>query len=187
MPVLADEDHVPGLGLLAGVDLPDRICFNSDQDRLVVTFPRKLGKCRCDHQVPISTVIQATTVDRDQLLDSAKDFANHALKAYTEDDIKTVLFNAAISLEHLAKAYLCTMNPALLVELRNGSFDSLLHLTGHGAKAKKPSPRTINGREAVERIKKVLPSLSLPKDRLDQLIDVRDGVVHVRADLPVPE
>lgn len=119
-------------------------------------------------------------MDRRQLLASAKDFADRALKAHTEDDAKFVLFSAAISLEHLCKAYLCDMNPALLMEIRNGQFDSLLHLTGYGIKARKlDSPRTISAREALARIERLLPGLAISKERLAQLIDVRDGVVHL--------
>ncbi|MEU8305024.1 hypothetical protein AB0C84_15835 [Actinomadura sp. NPDC048955] len=118
-----------------------------------------------------------TTVNRELLLDSALDFANRALKAYTENDTRVILVNAAISLEHLSKTYLCNMNPALLVELRNGSLDSLLHLTGHGDKAAKKFPRTISAREAIERLKKIIPNFMTP-ERINDLINIRDGVVH---------
>lgn len=82
-------------------------------------------------------------------------------------------------MEHLSKAYLCSVNPAYLVELRNGQFDSLLYLTGQGVKARKlKAPRTISAREALTRVEHLLPGLAAPRTRLEQLIDVRDGVVH---------
>lgn len=122
-----------------------------------------------------------TTVDRDQLLESAKDYADRALKAYTEEDTKVVLTDAAIGLEHLCKAYLCSLAPTLLMDIKNGQLDSLLYLSGHGTKAKDPSkgPRTISGRTAVERVRSVNRTLKVPQQQITDLIDVRDGVVHV--------
>lgn len=125
------------------------------------------------------TVSGVTIVDRDQLLASAKDFADRALRAYLEDDARITLTNAAFSMEHLSKAYLYSLHPALLMEIRNGQLDSLLHLVGHGAKAKKAFPRTISAKEALARVEHVLPALRAPKADLAQLVDVRDGVVHV--------
>jgi hypothetical protein len=66
------------------------------------------------------TVSGVTIVDRDQLLASAKDFADRALRAYLEDDARITLTNAAFSMEHLSKAYLYSLHPALLMEIRNG-------------------------------------------------------------------
>jgi hypothetical protein len=71
-----------------------------------------------------------TAIDQQQLLESARDFAERALNACLEDDTRVILANAAFSLEHLCKAYLYGMHPALLMELRNGQLDSLLHLVG---------------------------------------------------------
>ncbi|WP_188196636.1 hypothetical protein [Nonomuraea sp. SYSU D8015] len=94
---------------------------------------------------------------------------------------RVILTNAAIGLEHLCKAYLCSLHPALLMEIKNGQLDSLLHLIGHSARAKEPSkgPRTISGRVAVERVQAVPRGITVPQDQVRQLIDVRDGVVHV--------
>jgi hypothetical protein len=71
-------------------------------------------------------------IDQQHLLESARDFAELALNAYVEDDTRVILAKAAFSLEHLCKAYLYGMHPALLMELRNGQLDSLLYLVGHG-------------------------------------------------------
>ncbi|AQZ62759.1 hypothetical protein BKM31_15985 [[Actinomadura] parvosata subsp. kistnae] len=90
-----------------------------------------------------------------------------------------ILINAAFSLEHLSKAYLYAQHPALLMEVRNGQFDSLLHLTGLGGKARKlKAPRTISAKEALARVEQLM-TLRTPRAALDELIDVRDGVVHV--------
>jgi hypothetical protein len=121
-----------------------------------------------------------TAIDQQQLLESARDFAERALKAYLEDDTRVIPSNAAFSLEHLCKAYLYGMHPALLIELRNGQLDSLLHLVGHGDRARTTrSPRTISGRDALARVEHVLPNINVPRELLAQLIDVRDGMVHV--------
>jgi hypothetical protein len=121
-----------------------------------------------------------TIVDRDQLLDSARDFAERALKAHSESDDRVVLVNAAFSMEHLTKAYLYNMHPALLTDLRNGQLDALLHLVDLGNRARKATfPRTISAKEALARVEHVLPNLTVPKDLLHQLVEVRDGVVHV--------
>ncbi|GAA2112585.1 hypothetical protein [Actinomadura alba] len=127
--------------------------------------------------VPCATC-GVTTISRDQLLASAQNFAGRALRAYIDDDDQVILLHSAMSLEHLMKAVLCDMNSALLVEFRPGSLDSLLHLTGHGPKAKKKHPRTISAREALDRIRKIVSDLGVPKEKLEELIDVRDGVVH---------
>jgi hypothetical protein len=81
-----------------------------------------------------------TTVDHDQLIASAQDFAGRALKAYTEGDTRVILVNAAFSLEHLSKAYLSDLHPALLAEAKKDPPDSLLHLVGLGGKARSPFP-----------------------------------------------
>lgn len=89
-----------------------------------------------------------------------------------------ILIDAAFSLEHLCKAYLYDKHPALLMEIRNGQFDSLLHLTGLGGSARKlKAPRTISAKEALARVEQLM-TVRTPRLLLDQLIDVRDGVVH---------
>lgn len=120
------------------------------------------------------------TIDRDRLLESAKKYATKALGAYTDDDYEAALTDAAVSLEHLSKAVLCDLHPALLIELKNGPLDSLLHLVGHGDKAKKPSKgvRTISGPGAIARVKEVLPHIKVPQERIDQLIALRNGALH---------
>ena len=118
-------------------------------------------------------------VDRTQLVESARDFAGRSLRAYLKADNRVILMDAACSLEHLSKAYLASLHPALLMDIRNGQLDSLLHLVGCGDKAGAPFPRTISSREALNRVLRLLPGLDLPTLPLNQLIDVRDGIVHV--------
>ncbi|WP_433247645.1 hypothetical protein [Actinomadura nitritigenes] len=121
-----------------------------------------------------------TTIDQQQLLESARDFTDRALTAYTQGDERVVLVHAAFAMEHLSKAYLYGLHPTLLLDLQRGSVDSLLHLVNLGAMARKASfPRTISSKEARNRVADLLPSLTVPKDQLDKLIEIRDGVVHV--------
>ena len=121
-----------------------------------------------------------TTVNYDQLLASAKDYADQALRAHLQENAKIALTSAAFSMEHLSKAYLYSLHPALLVgDIRNNHVDSLLHLVGLGERAKRKFPRTISARDSLSRVEQMLPTLRTPKNDLAQLVDVRDGVVHV--------
>ncbi|MFI6803040.1 hypothetical protein [Streptosporangium canum] len=120
-----------------------------------------------------------TSLSREQLLKSARYFADIALNAYTIEDTQSILVNAAFSMEHVSKALLLSMHPTLLMEIRNGQFDSLLHLAGHGTKAiKLEEPRTIGAKEALARVRQVM-NINTAKDPLDRLIEIRDGVVHI--------
>lgn len=120
------------------------------------------------------------TIDRGRLLKSAKSYADRSLRAYADDDHEAALTDAAVSLEHLSKAVLCDLDPALLIELKNGPLDSLLHLVGHGDKAKKPAKdiRIISGAGAITRVKEVLPHIKVPQERINQLIALRNGALH---------
>ena len=132
----------------------------------------------CDHPMSISTVNQVSTLTFDELLNGARYHADAALTAYSNQDERAILFNAAISMEQLSKALLFSMHPALLAEVNNGKFDSLLHLTGFGHKADRLSvPKTIGAKAALIRVRQIM-DVKTPKTALDQLIDVRDGVLH---------
>jgi hypothetical protein len=92
-----------------------------------------------------------TTATRDQLLASARYFSDLALHAYTNGEPRSILVNAAFAMEDVSKALLLSMNPPLLMEIRNGQFDSLLHLTGPRCEGAQTSrrPRPIGAKEAV--------------------------------------
>ncbi|MFI6708486.1 hypothetical protein ACIBF7_18760 [Nonomuraea sp. NPDC050478] len=121
-----------------------------------------------------------TTMDHKELHASATDFARRALDAYVRNDIRVVLLNAAVSLEHLCKAYLCSLSPALLADIKNGTFDSLVLLTGHGHMIQNPKHlRTVGGLEAFRRTQLLLPKPQTPEAPIKQLINVRDGVIHM--------
>ncbi len=118
-------------------------------------------------------------LNRDGLLASAKDFADRALTAYIEDDTAVVLSHAATSLEHLAKAVLCSRNPVLLMDIQRGKLDSLVQLAGLPELAKKQEgPYTISGTEAINRVELLWPGIKKPKE-IDKLIAVRNMTLHV--------
>jgi hypothetical protein len=70
-----------------------------------------------------------------------------------------VLTFATVALEHLAKAYLCSPNPALIADLRGKDFDSLLHLVGEGGRAQSPHLRTVGATDAIDRSSRLIPRL----------------------------
>jgi hypothetical protein len=118
-------------------------------------------------------------MDHKELHASAVDFARRALDAYLRGDIKVVLLNAAVSFEHLCKAYLCNLNPALLMNIKNGTFESLVLLSGHGQMIKDSRLLTISGMEAFRRTQVLLPKPRVPEEPIKQLVNVRDGVIHM--------
>jgi len=119
-----------------------------------------------------------TALTYEQLLDGAEHFADLSLRAYMDGEHRAILVNAGISMEQLSKALLISINPAFLVELRSGSFDSLLHLTGHADKAPNmEAPRTVEAKEALIRVAKVT-GISATRDALYQIAAIRDSAVH---------
>ncbi|MEU4827709.1 hypothetical protein AB0H37_38090 [Actinomadura sp. NPDC023710] len=115
------------------------------------------------------------------LLDSARFFANRALRDSTSDDQFGVLLDAGTLIEHLSKALLISKNPAYLVESKPTNFDHLLHLTGQGGRAPLTGAvRTIGAYEAVTRVRRLVDIRTSQTD-LDQVLQVRNGIVHAGA------
>lgn len=120
-------------------------------------------------------------INDETLRRSGLEWIHKAFREYVDGGQAIVPTFAGIGLEHLAKAYLWTLDPALLVELR-GDFDSLLHLVGQGQHASRPYGRTIGAAEAVSRVRKVLaPFRALPNDPIDAIIQQRNGTLHAGA------
>lgn len=117
----------------------------------------------------------------DQLKTSSKRWMTAALAAFSEGpkSYDFAVHHAGIAAEHLLKAYLASLHPALIVEARD--FDSLLHATGHPAHASAPASRvkTIGLVEAHARVHKILRSqLPVGKQALDPVANARNGVAH---------
>lgn len=89
--------------------------------------------------------------------------------------------HAGTALEQLAKAYLASIDPTLVVDGRN--FDSLLHACGKGRHARLPASlmKTITMDEALKRCGQILPVIENLRGDLQRLVDARNGAIHVGA------
>ncbi|MFD4395553.1 hypothetical protein [Kitasatospora sp. NPDC058478] len=119
-------------------------------------------------------------MNAEQLKRSSQRWMDAALAAFVEgpDSYDFAVHHAGVATEHLLKAYLVGLHPALIVDGRH--FDSLLHATGLGAHAAPLTKvRTIGLAEAHERVLRLLPR-KIPIDRkaLEPLADARNGVAH---------
>jgi hypothetical protein len=93
------------------------------------------------------------------LCGSARRWATTALDAYMEDppDLDFAVHHMAVAVEHLSKAYLCSVSDVLLVS-SSPSLDDLLILAGHEHKTRRPrsSVKTIGGDVALSRVAEML-------------------------------
>ncbi|MGW5419762.1 hypothetical protein [Streptomyces sp. NPDC003943] len=119
-------------------------------------------------------------MDSEQLKRSSQRWMSAALAAFVEgpEGYDFAVHHAGIATEHLLKAYLAGIHPALIVDGRH--FDSLLHATGLGSHAGPLAKvKTIGLAEAHERVLKLLPKkISIDKKALEPLADARNGVAH---------
>lgn len=119
-------------------------------------------------------------MDSEQLKGSSHRWMNAALAAFVEgpESYDFAVHHAGVATEHLLKAFLAGIHPALIIDGRH--FDSLLHATGLGSHAGPLTKiKTIGLVEAHERVVKLLPR-KIPIDRkaLEPLADARNGVAH---------
>src|SRR5438874_28233 len=98
-------------------------------------------------------------MDAIRLQESSRRWMATGLEAFSsgEGSFDFAVHHHGVALEHLLKAYLASLHPALIVEPKD--FDSMLHATGHSDRAKRPSTRskTIGLFEAFVRVKRLLP------------------------------
>jgi hypothetical protein len=116
------------------------------------------------------------------LLASATFHAREALVTFTHDDERVVAaaMHCGIAAEHLAKSYLASLHPVLIVDGQH--LDSLLVMTGHGARsrAQPAEVRTISFTKAYERVRQLLkPVFHCPPGELDFLGSVRNAAAHL--------
>lgn len=117
----------------------------------------------------------------EQLKVSSQKWMAAALTAFSQgpESYDFAVHHAGIAAEHLLKAYLASLHPALIVEAKD--FDSLLHATGHGGHASAPMSRakTIGLVEAHVRVRKILGN-QIPIDQraLTPVANARNGVAH---------
>jgi hypothetical protein len=127
------------------------------------------------------TRVQLMDVDDDTLLQSAKRWMTVGLQQYVAgEDLDFAIHHVGVAIEHLLKAYLATLHPALVVDGRD--FDSLLHATGYGDRASKPLSgiKSIMGAEAFKRCRLLLKTdMRISEDGYQPLLDARNGVSHI--------
>ncbi|MGP4049336.1 hypothetical protein [Streptomyces sp. 2A115] len=117
----------------------------------------------------------------EQLKTSSQRWMTAALAAFSQgpESHDFAVHHAGIAAEHLLKAYLAALHPALIVEAKD--FDSLLHATGHGVHASAPASRakTIGLVEAHARVHKILrKQIPIDQRALAPVANARNGVAH---------
>lgn len=117
----------------------------------------------------------------DELLDSSRRFAQSAVAAYSAESWDVFYLHLATALEHLAKSVLASADPVLIADSRSG-FDTLLHLTGYGDRARIPefagAVKTVGLSDALERVARLIDNYKLPGPGVVHLIGVRNSFVH---------
>ncbi|MFE4449118.1 hypothetical protein [Streptomyces sp. NPDC056796] len=119
--------------------------------------------------------------DAQRLWYSSQKWMAAAFTAFSDGPVlkDMAVHHAGVAAEHLLKAYLAGLHPALIVEGKD--FNSLLHATGHGAHASAPrsQTRTIGLVEAYVRVAGILKgSMPVSRQELLPLAEARNGVAH---------
>ncbi len=97
----------------------------------------------------------------------------------TEDDQVRGVIDAGIAVEHMAKAMLAMLHPALLAD-RTGDLDTLLHLTGFGQLSKVGTHeiKTVGAHEACQRVARLVPGFTYHQQADKALFDARNSGAH---------
>ena len=114
------------------------------------------------------------------LLQKSIFFGQSAAAAYSSESWDVFYLHLATSVELLAKSVLAAAHPSFIADTRAG-FDSLLHLSGFGSRAKTPETaavRTITPSEALERVGRLVDNYREPSSHIRALIETRNGIVH---------
>ncbi|MEU9530466.1 hypothetical protein AB0D58_34550 [Streptomyces sp. NPDC048210] len=120
-------------------------------------------------------------MDADRLARSSRKWMTAAFAAYSDGPSShdVAVHHAGVATEHLLKAYLVSLHPALIVDSRD--FNSVLYATGHGAlrQVRGTQVKTIQLAEAYERVALILVGKVPPKPKGPwALADARNGVSH---------
>ncbi|MFE9336033.1 hypothetical protein [Streptomyces sp. NPDC007063] len=123
-------------------------------------------------------------MESESLKASSRRWMGAALAAFakgpTEHDF--AVHHAAVAVEHLMKAYLSGLHPALIVDAAGkGGLDSLLHATGHGhlAQGSPVQTKTIGISKAREYVSGILrEKFRIADKEFRPLADARNGVAH---------
>lgn len=112
---------------------------------------------------------------------SAASYAQSALiHVTTDDDRVRGAIDAGVAVEHLAKAMLATLSPALLAD-RSAGLDTMLHLTGLGqlAKCGPHEVKTISAHETCLRCARIIPEFTYTHHADQALFVARNGGAHL--------
>ena len=111
------------------------------------------------------------------LLDTARNFFIQAMSSFTAEEYLHFYLNAGTSIEHSLKARLADVHPTLIADPRH--FDSMLILARLPLnELPPPIIRTVTITESIARCKNVVPTLTVPAQRINRIISYRNGVAH---------
>jgi len=116
----------------------------------------------------------------EKLTSSAARWMRLALTGWADEDDAVVAMLAPVAVEHLGKATLWSRSPALLVPLANHAEESLRILTDRPDLAN-ARLRTIGLSVVLQRLERCLPSFPLSKVGASELVETRNGAIHVGA------
>ncbi|ONI92404.1 hypothetical protein ALI22I_03850 [Saccharothrix sp. ALI-22-I] len=120
-------------------------------------------------------------MDPKELMSSSQRWMRQGLAAFTRNDGSQdfAVHHVGVAMEHLLKAYLASLHPVHIVEEKH--WDSLLHATGHADRTKTPRSRTktIGLSVAFDRVKRLIPKISVTSQEFELVRTARDGVAHV--------
>ncbi|MFF1843036.1 hypothetical protein ACFVW9_14985 [Streptomyces sp. NPDC058217] len=121
-------------------------------------------------------------LDAERLVDSSRRWMAAAFAAFSDGPPSEgmAVHHAGVATEHLLKAFLASLHPALIVDGSN--FSSLLYATGHGDRlqVQGSQTKTIQLGEAYDRVQKILKGKipAKPKQGPWPIADARNGVAH---------
>lgn len=120
-------------------------------------------------------------MDKEALQTSSRRWIQAALEALSRgESLDFAVHHAGVGLEHLLKAYLCSLHPVLVVEATH--WPSLLHAVGQSDRAGLPASRTksIGLKLAFERVQTLLkPKIGVTDKAFELVLASRNGVAHV--------
>jgi hypothetical protein len=114
----------------------------------------------------------------DYMFQASAAYARSAVRSFTGQEWLFFALHAGAALELLAKAYLASIHPSLVVE----GVDGLLYACGVPGHAGAPTSaiRTISPKEAIKRAGRIMPTLlNLTRGELDLVIEARHGAAHL--------
>jgi hypothetical protein len=102
------------------------------------------------------------------------------LHVTSDDDRVRGAIDAGVAVEHMAKAMLSTLSPALIAD-RNADLDTMLHLSGFGqlARCSPHEVKTISAHEACSRCARLVPGFTYTQHADQALFVARNGGAHL--------